>query len=61
MDLSGLPGTILKSKLPEPLPAAMGGLNTPSFLRSFSLYSKNKPEVLAGPFELWQWAQFTSR
>ena len=50
IDSFGLPGTILNERPPDPLPAAMGGLSTPSFFLSFSCYSKNKPDVLAGPF-----------
>ena len=61
IDSSGCPGTILYFKLPDPFPAATGGLKIPCFLKSLWLKLRSSPEFFALPLGLWQCAQLMSR
>lgn len=61
IDASGLPGTIANSRSPEPVPAATGGLHTPSRRRLCSAPYNIKPDVSAAPLGLWQCPQLISR
>ena len=58
---TGLPGTIDYACGPEPRPAAIGGLHTPSLRASSVAKSRCSPEVSAAPTGLWQCPQLMSR